>query len=141
MHEIVILLIIAIIVGVQIKVFLDTAKKINLFKAIIPSPENFETVKVFIPESQIKQINSSYVLSNLQEFQNPLDNKGIENKETIEDHEDFIDDHYEETIPEKTIIETIDYESLIWISKGNEEKKIKLKLLKSHEMLGWNRIQ
>lgn len=145
MHEILILFVIAVIVGFQVKIFLEATKKIDLFKAIIPDASNFETVKVFIPESQIKDIKVEYVLKNLKKFQDPskTDKKETLKKDTkiVEENLTLID------IPEviekvnPIVEEIIDYESIIWISKGSEEKKIKLKLLKSHEMLGWNRIQ
>ena len=145
MHEILILFVIAVIVGFQIKIFLETTKKIDLFKSIIPDASNFETVKVFIPESQIKDIKVEYVLKNLKKFQDPsmiTQIKGIQNEIQIEEENLTLVDNYEEVENVNPVIEEIiDYDTLIWISKGSEEKKIKLKLLKSHEMFGWNRIQ
>lgn len=140
MHEVLIILLIIIIVGFQVKIFIDTTKKISLFKEILPEASNFETVKVYIPESQIKEIKIDYILNNLNKFQSPLKNEIIELEETFEE-EDFVDDYFEKEIQERIEEETIDHESLIWISKGNEEKKIQLKLLKSYEILGWVRIQ
>lgn len=140
MHEVLIILLIIIIVGFQVKIFIDTTKKISLFKEILPKASNFETVKVYIPESQIKEIKVDYILNNLNKFQSPLKNEIIELEETFEE-EDFVDDYFEKEIQERIEEETIDHESLIWISKGNEEKKIQLKLLKSYEILGWVRIQ
>jgi hypothetical protein len=145
MHEILILFVIAIIVGFQIKIFLDAAAKIDYFKTMVPDASTFETVKVFIPESQIKDIKIEYILNNLQKFQNPLgvlenfETKEID--ETVEEERSPIADHFKEEAAEPMIEEIIDYESLIWIAKGSEEKKIKFKFLKSHEILGWNRIQ
>jgi|GEM_PF-5250714 len=145
MHEILILFVIAVIVGFQIKIFLETTKKIDFFKAIIPDASNFETVKVFIPESQIKDIKVEYVLKNLKKFQNPSKTikKEISEKDRKLEEENLtlIDDPEVAENVNPIVEEIIDYESIIWISKGSEEKKIKLKLLKSHEMLGWNRIQ
>ena len=145
MHEILILFVIAVIVGFQVKIFLEATKKIDLFKTIIPDASNFETVKVFIPESQIKDIKIEYVLKNLKKFQDPskTDKKETLKKDTkiVEENFTLIDDPEVIEKVNPTVEEIIDYESIIWISKGSEEKKIKLKLLKSHEMLGWNRIQ
>lgn len=129
MHEIIIWLTIIIIVIVQSKVALETSKKIDLFKTVIPDPENFETVKVYIRESQVKDIKVDYILNNLHKFQKPE-----VNQETIDT----------EIISEETLtlndIEVPDYEALIWIAKDMEEKKIKYKLLKHYEQSGWNRI-
>ena len=144
MHEILILFVIAIIVGFQIKIFLDAVSKIDFFKVIISNDSDFEIVKVFIAESEVKDIKIEYILNNLDKFQNPLEIvdslkiKGIDN--TVETAINLIDD-YPEEVSESLVEEIVDYESLIWISKGSEEKKIKLKLLKSHEISGWNRIQ
>lgn len=145
MHQILILFVIAVIVGFQVKIFLEATKKIDLFKVIIPDASNFETVKVFIPESQIKDIKVEYVLKNLNKFKNPSktakketlkkDTKLVEGNFTLIDNPEVAEN------VNPIVEEIIDYESIIWISKGSEEKKIKLKLLKSHEILGWNRIQ
>lgn len=140
MHEVLIILLIIIIVGFQVKIFINATKKISLFKEILPEASNFETVKVYIPENQIKEIKVDYILNNLNKFQSHLKNEIVELEETFE-AEDFVDDYFEKEIQEKIKEETVDYESLIWISKGNEEKKIQLKLLKSYEILGWVRIQ
>lgn len=145
MHEILILFVIAIIVGFQIKIFLDAAVKIDYFKTIVPDASTFETVKVFIPESQIKDIKIEYILNNLQKFQNPLgvleNFEAKEIDETIDEVRNPIADHVKEETAEPMIEEIIDYESLIWIAKGSEEKKIKFKFLERHKILGWNRIQ
>ena len=147
MHEILIILVIIAIVGFQFKIFFDAKTKISLFKEIIPEGENFETVKVFIPESQIKDIKTDYILENLQKFQQPIgEQKSIEINAIPEEVEKTVKNNpVEYSQPEPVLQlfaeEAIDYESMIWVSKGNEEKKIKLKFLKSNEMLGWNRIQ
>lgn len=148
MHEIIIILVIIAIVGFQVKIFLDAKTRISFFKEIIPGGDNFETVKVYIPESQIKEIKIDYVLGNLHKFQLPGgEPEAIEievevMKEIMESPEaDFNEPIQAEVEGEIMEEEAIDYESLIWVSKGNEEKKIKLKFLKSNEMLGWNRIQ
>lgn len=147
MHEILIILVIVAIVGFQVKIFFDASTKISLFKEIIPEDENFETVKVYIPESQIKEIKIDYILENLHKFQQRAEEqKSIETiamPTQLERPDNNSPVAYSQPDPVLPLFadEAIDYESMIWISKGNEEKKIKLKFLKGHEMLGWNRIQ
>jgi len=147
MHEILIILVIIAIVGFQVKIFFDAKTRIDLFKEIIPEGENFETVKVFIPESQIKDIKTDYILNNLQKFQQPVEEpESIEIFPISKELEKPVENNAVEYSQPEPVLqlfaeEAIDYESMIWVSKGNEEKKIKLKFLKSNEMLGWNRIQ
>jgi len=148
MHEIIIILVIIAIVGFQVKIFLDAKTRIGFFKEIIPGGDNFETVKVYIPESQIKEIKIDYILDNLHKFQLPGgEPEAIEievevMEEIVASPETDFNEATQPEMEEETMEEeAIDYESLIWVWKGNEEKKIQLKFLKSNEMLGWNRIQ
>lgn len=136
MHEALIIFVVIIIVAAQVFIGFTAWKKIDAYKQIIPEAQNFETVKVYIRESQVKDINVDYILTNLNKFQLPREEK-----------EQFVE---AEIIEEKVEIVTATdvkeeepepgYEDLIWVTRGNEEKKIKYKLLTSHQQNGWSRL-
>ena len=139
MHETLIVLVIVIIVCAQFFVGFTAWKKIDSYKQIIPEAQNFETVKVYIRESEVKDINIEHILNNLNKFQLPQEEKEqffdaeiITNPEEGDEVE-FSEDK-DEPEPEPG------YDDLIWITKGNEEKKIKYKLLTSHQQDGWSRL-
>ena len=143
MHEILIGGLIALIVIVQITVALNTSKKINLFKAIIPDSKNFETVKVYIPESQIKDIRINEILNNIKDYSSPFpaSNEIIEIglDDTLESlNIDYPDD--DELFPNDAFVNS-DGEILIWVGKDNEEQKIALEDLEKFEALGWKQIK
>ena len=143
MHEILIGGLIALIVIVQITVALNTSKKINLFKAIIPDSKNFETVKVYIPESQIKDIRINEILNNIKDYSSPFpaNNEIIEIglDDTLESlNIDYPDD--DELFPNDAFVNS-DGEILIWVGKDNEEQKIALEDLEKFEALGWKQIK
>jgi hypothetical protein len=136
MHEALIILVIIIIVAAQFFIGFTAWKKIDAYKQIIPEAQHFETVKVYIRESQVKDINIDYILTNLNKFQLPREEKEqfveaeiIENTVEIVTAAEF---KREELEP--------GYEDLIWVTRGNEEKKIKYKLLTSHQQNGWSRL-
>jgi hypothetical protein len=136
MHEILIAFVIIIIVAAQGMVGYTAWKKIDEYKQIIPEPQNFETVKVYVPESQIKKINIDYILNNLNKFQLPQ-----KDKEQFVEAEIIV--NTETTVAEVKFKEEAGepgYDDLIWITKGNEEKKIKYRLLTSHLQDGWSRL-
>ena len=142
MHEFLIWVLILVIVGVQVVVGLNTFKKIDLFKTIIPDAETFETVRVYIPENQIKDIKIDYILNNLNKFSSPFHNDNVIDLQeyNIDEAESEGDYPEDDTTPLLVAEDPVDYDAMIWIAKENEEKKIKLKMLKSYETLGWKRI-
>lgn len=134
MHEILIAVVIIAIVAAQVVVAVSAYKKIDLYKAIIPEAQNFKTVKVYIRESQVKDIKIDYILNNLNKFQGPEATDEVLEAEIIRapdavDNDDFDDSEV-----------AIGYDDLIWVAKGNEEKKIKYKLLTSYQQQGWSKI-
>jgi hypothetical protein len=148
MHDILIGGLIAIIVIAQILVAITTSKKISLFKTIVPEANSFETVKAFIPEDQIKTVTVEYILKNLNKFNNPntlaepitkkvrkpIKSKAIitegliSNGEIIANGELDLKPIQEQNNPDK---------DMIWITKGNLEKKILLKSLSNYKTIGW----
>jgi len=133
MHSILIFLIIALIVALQIKVALNAIARINFLKQIVPGNENFETVTVYVAESQIKTISTEYILQNLEKFGPP---------ETMPD---IIEVNVIKTPPSappatRSIDDVINYESMIWVVKENDKKEIPFKLLRRYEQLGWEQI-
>ncbi|KOS04803.1 hypothetical protein AM493_01150 [Flavobacterium akiainvivens] len=134
MHNTIIILVILIVVGFQAYVAYTAWKKIDFYQGIIPQPENFQTIKVYIPESQVKNIDINYVLNNPDKFGPPA---VFALSETITEPE-IINE------PAIAIVTTetnqTGHEEYVWVAKDNEEKKIKYTLLQSHEQAGWNRI-
>jgi hypothetical protein len=65
MHELLIGFLIVAIVAIQIYVFSITLEKIKNFKNILPSQDNFKTVKVYIKESDIETISLIDIFKNL----------------------------------------------------------------------------
>lgn len=139
MHEILIWGVIIIIVAAQFLVAYSAWNKIDLLKQIIPEASNFKTVKVYIRESQVKDIKIDYILNNLDKFQAPKVEEEVFVAEIIDNTDPGFNDVYQEDEVEKEE-EVIGYEDLIWVSKGNEEKKIKFKLLTSYQQAGWSKI-
>jgi len=134
MHEILIAVVIMAIVAAQVVVAISAYRKIDLYKAIIPEAQNFKTVKVYIRESQVKDIKIDYILNNLNKFQGPETTDEVLEAEIIRtpdavNNDDFNDNEV-----------AIGYDDLIWVAKGNEEKKIKYKLLTSYQQQGWSKI-
>lgn len=140
MHDFIISGLIIAIVIVQVMVALSTTKKIALFKTIIPNSQNFETVKVYIPESQIKDVTVDYILDNLDKYSS-IYNSDTMIEATITEEETVAIDSIHNTEPEILLMKPIEADGLIWISKENEEKKIAVKLLEKYEALGWAKIE
>ena len=138
MHEILIWGVIIIIVAAQLLVAYSAWNKIDLLKQIIPEASNFKTVKVYIRESQVKDIKINYILNNLDKFQAPKEEEVFVAEIIDNTHPGFNDFYQEEEVEKEE--EVIGYEDLIWVSKGNEEKKIKFKLLTSYQQAGWSKI-
>lgn len=143
MHEFLIILVILAVVAIQFFVGFSAWKKIDLYKEIIPSGKNFQTLKVYIREDQVKDIDINYVLNNPHKFGAPV---LLEQSEpvyaevisTVIDSSDAIS--ADAVVASEGQEEEIGYEDLIWVARGNEEMKIKYKLLRSHEQAGWTRI-
>jgi hypothetical protein len=128
MHETIIIFIVLIIVVAQFAVGFTAWKKIDAYKKIIPEAVHFETVKVFIPESQVKNIDIDHVLRNPDAFQHSEDEPEPFMSELA--MEAFAAEEYDalSDIPEDTV----------WVSKGNEEKKIEQALLDRYLSNGWS---
>lgn len=146
-HDILIGVVIVLILSVQFAIFGNALKKINLFKNIIPKSESFKMVKVYIPESKIKSLTVDEILENeylyafkesdyektsfeVEEVINPIVEDDLSEDENFEDSVEYEPEYEEE----------LDPDTEVWISKGNEEKKVPYRLLKSFELLGWQRI-
>ena len=160
MHDYIIGALILIIVVAQILVALTTSKKIALFKTILPNANDFETVKVFIREDQIKTITVEEILNNINRFSSPSSSSVIEiPQESVEAEttnlqnilqniknskkDDRLANNYEfdsdllgETI---TIDDT--KEVMIWMSKGNLEEKIPKSQRYQYEDMGWSKLK
>ena len=157
MHDILIGGLIAIIVIAQILVALNTSRKIALFKAIIPKDNSFETIKVFIPENQIKTVKIDSIFENLEKYTEiPIDTQF-----SFSNHQQLDQDAKNETVLEDTNKQShfdasedfsdeleFDYDEdtefatgpiLITIVKGNEVKRIDQDDLAIFLENGWSR--
>jgi hypothetical protein len=161
MHDYFIGGLITIIVFIQIAVTIRTSKKIALFRAIIPKENSFEIVKVLIPEDQIKTIKVEDILNNISFYENytneiePTDDYYTAIANNSEDFQESNNIEHEEIVEELLpfqgllpLNEDIDLDSeescgnelLIWIAKGNKEKKVPVRLLVHYESLGWQKL-
>jgi hypothetical protein len=153
MHDYIIGALILIIVVAQILVALTTSKKIALFKTILPNANDFETVKVFIREDQIKTITTDDILNNINRFSSaspyveieiPLEI--VEEKEVnilniledINDDELSIDDEHDYDLFGKTIHSDEIEERTIWMVKDFSERKIKKSQINQYLDMGWS---
>lgn len=131
MHEILIALLIIVIVAIQIYVFTISLEKINIFKNILPSHENFKTVKVYIKESEIDTISIINIYKNLPEFSKKDRKKNKEN-EYIK-----IENKTESIKKYETVDDSDDY---VFVEKDGVQSKIKTKNLDFFISKGWKII-
>lgn len=147
MHDFFIILVITAVVALQVYVGFTAWKKIDLYKTIIPEGQNFKTVKVYIREDQVKNIDVNYVLNNLNKYGVP-DLPITNNADYAEEVPvstlavmPYKPEQYNEDAQEANEADIeLNSESYIWLARGNEEIKIKYKHLASHEKAGWVRI-
>jgi cysteinyl-tRNA synthetase len=157
MHDYIIGALILIIVVAQILVALTTSKKIALFKTILPNANEFETVKVFIPEDQIKTITTDDILNNLSSYSGLSSSVNIVEKEDIseeknqniqnilenssnkkKDDELIFNDEFDSDLFAETIDLDDTKEALTWVVKGALEKRIPSGHLFHYEDMGWS---
>lgn len=147
MHDILIGGLIAIIVIAQIWVAITTSKKISLFKTIVPEANSFETVKVFIPEDQIKTVTVEHILNNIERFSNPIllaepikkkTKKKVKINELIDEDLNSDEGSILNEAPDLNLFDMVDNgEVMVWVIKGNLEKKIHNKDLSNYKAIGW----
>jgi cysteinyl-tRNA synthetase len=160
MHDYIIGALILIIVVAQILVALTTSKKIALFKTILPNANDFETVKVFIREDQIKTITTDDILNNLSSYSGLSSSVNIVEKKDISEGKNLKIQNIIESIKNKKnddelittdefesdlFAETVDIddikEGMIWMIKGNLEEKIPKKQVYQYEDMGWSKLK
>lgn len=105
-HDVIIWIAVMIIIGLQIKIFLETRKKISSYESIMKNPEGFTTYKVYISENEIETIDSQHIVNNLSQYcRNPklleIDKieKVHEENQTLfsdDDFEEYIDDDFQD---------------------------------------------
>lgn len=159
MHDYIIGALILIIVVAQILVALTTSKKIALFKTILPNANDFETVKVFIREDQIKTITTDDILNNLNSYSGLSSSVNIVQKKDISEGKNLkiqniiesiknknnynaskINDEFDSDLFGETITINDTKEVMIWMSKGNLEEKIPKSQRYQYEDMGWSKL-
>jgi hypothetical protein len=159
MHDYIIGALILIIVVAQILVALTTSKKIALFKTILPNANEFETVKVFIREDQIKTIRTDDILNNLNSYSGLSSSVNIVQKKDISEGKNLkiqniiesiknknnynasiINDEFDSDLLGETITIDDTKEVMIWMSKGNLEEKIPKSQRYQYEDMGWSKL-
>lgn len=160
MHDYIIGTLILIIVVAQFMVAFTTSNKITLFKTILPNANDFETVKVFIREDQIKTITTDDILNNLSNYSGLSSSVKIVEKKNLSEGKNLKIQNIIESIKSKknydaSIIndefasdlfaETVDMddikEGMIWMSKGNLEEKIPKSQRYQYEDMGWSKLK
>ncbi|MBP4141971.1 hypothetical protein J3S90_09165 [Flavobacterium sp. P4023] len=146
MHDILIGGLIAIIVMAQILVAISTSKKISLFKTIVPEANSFESVKVFIPEDQIKTVTVEYILNNLSIYSNSTSADNLPKEGTCEkiliNIPEYVNGEIESTAfydgdddDDETNHDNTD---LVWVMNGTLEEKIPRSSLYHYQDMGWS---
>jgi len=92
MHDYIIILIIAVIIGIQILIFWKNMSKIKKYKQTIEDVRDFEIVEVSVPEEWIKEIDVEEILQNPEKFQELSTNFSSSMEEVDEDPDTFFDD-------------------------------------------------
>ncbi|CAL67566.1 hypothetical protein [Christiangramia forsetii] len=92
MHDYIIILIIAVIIGIQVLIFWKNMSKIKKYKQTIEDVKDFEIVEVSVPEEWIKEIDVKEILQNPEKFQELSTNFSSSMEEIDEDPDTFFDD-------------------------------------------------
>ena len=92
MHDYIIILIIAVIIGIQVLIFWKNMSKIKKYKQTIEDVKDFEIVEVSVPEEWIKEIDVEEILQNPEKFQELSTNFSSSMEEIDEDPDTFFDD-------------------------------------------------
>jgi DNA-directed RNA polymerase subunit delta len=121
MHDYIIILIIAVIIGIQIFIFGKNMSKIRNYKKTIEDVKDFEIVEVSVPEEWIKEIDVEEILQNPEKFQELSTNILSSMEEIDEDPETFLDE--EEQINSEFDEAEIEEEELLELKlKGNSNE-------------------
>lgn len=134
MHELLIGFLIVAIVAIQIYVFSITLEMIKNFKNILPSQDNFKTVKVYLKESEIETISLVSIYKNFPVYANKDRDKFNINHDTI--FEELKDTNYQINEYE-TVGESEEFE---YVEKDGVQTKIKSKNLNLFISKGWKII-
>lgn len=149
MHDILIGGLIAIIVIVQVLVAVGTSRKIALFKRIIPQSDSFETIRVFVPENEIKTVTVAHIFDNIIKYQNASHQSELEGNrgdDVILSNDNQIHNGTDTEFDEEDFVEELDfisdeenYESddLVWVVSGNFEERIHRSQLVEFEQNGY----
>ena len=150
MHDILIGGLIAIIVIVQILVALGTSRKIALFKRIIPQSDSFETIRVFVPENEIKTVTVAHIFDNIIKYQNASHQSELEGNrvdDVILSNDNQLHNGADTAFDKEDFVEELDfisneenYESddLVWVVSGNFEERIHRSQLAEFEQNGYS---
>ena len=125
-HIIIIGFLIALIVGLQIYVFISTKKKITRYRQILPKIKSFKTIKVYIPEDEIANVTPENIIENI----------NIYNREPIIDHINSSNNDEGDEYENQNYFDESD--SWIKIQRSFERKRIKLKNLEFYNANGWS---
>jgi hypothetical protein len=88
-HEVIIWATVILIISLQIKIFLETKRKIKSYENIMINPQSFKVYKVFISEHELETIDSQNIINNLWRYSQNPQLKAIDEIETSQ--EDFTD--------------------------------------------------
>lgn len=143
-HDILIIALIVIIVGIQLLVFLSVFRRIKMFKRIFPDAYHFRAIRVYIPENRIADITPEEILDNLPKYGGSADGAQVDITEDDRNH-DIAERQYEndEESDEITIGngEWIEDEvGEAWMRNGNKELKVPVHLMRYYAEKGWKRI-
>lgn len=105
-HDFILIGIIAVIILVQVLVFIGNFRKIKDYKRTIKKANDFKIVEVTVPEEWIKNINVEDILKNPEEFGKVSSEFTLKNKEEFEEESSL---NQNETLIENDELEDFEY--------------------------------
>ena len=88
LHEIIIWGTVLLIIVLQIKIYLETRKKIKSYESIMKNPERFKTYKVYISEKEIETIDSQHILDNINHYSKNPNKKSLDEINSFQQESD-----------------------------------------------------
>lgn len=109
-HEVIIWATVIIIISLQIKIFLETKRKIKSYENIMINPQSFKVYKVYISERELDTIDSQHIIEFIWRYSQNPQLKSIDSIET--NQEDFTDLLFENNQSDLESFENIDSDEI-----------------------------
>lgn len=67
-HDIIIIILIAVILLFQLRVFSQAKSKISLFNNVIPEQQSFSTIKIYVREDEIEKVSLNEIFDEIEQY-------------------------------------------------------------------------